>query len=136
MGRKTFPRFCVNCSNEFQARTWDIENGGGLFCSRRCSGSAGGRARSRTDQSGSNNPNYKGERKLTNYQYKLRSEAKHPEAAKSRKLFQDAVRRGHIVRLPCQKCGEIKSHGHHEDYSKPFNVIWLCKKHHNEAHGF
>jgi hypothetical protein len=35
-------------------------------------------------------------------------------------------------RKPCH-CG-LKAHAHHEDYSKPFEVIWLCPKHHAEEH--
>jgi hypothetical protein len=35
---------------------------------------------------------------------------------------------------PCTICGEIKSEGHHPDYTKPLAVIWLCKKHHHEEH--
>lgn len=36
---------------------------------------------------------------------------------------------------PCQVCGTTKwIHGHHPDYSKPLEVIWLCAKHHKEEH--
>lgn len=48
-----------------------------------------------------------------------------------RKVF-NAVRRGDIIKTPCF-CGEKKVQSHHEDYSKPLEVRWLCKKHHMEA---
>jgi len=60
-----------------------------------------------------------------------------PEAKKrqrSREILKDVVRSGRIKRQPCTICGEIKSQSHHEDYSKPFEVIWLCHKHHLEKH--
>ena len=44
------------------------------------------------------------------------------------------VARGKIVKLPCEKCGNQKSEGHHEDYSKPLEVIWLCRKCHKDLH--
>ncbi len=35
----------------------------------------------------------------------------------------------------CEDCGdECKPHGHHPDYSKPFEVEWLCVKCHMKAH--
>jgi len=46
----------------------------------------------------------------------------------------------HRNKLPkpetCQHCGNIpkKLHGHHEDYSKPFDVIWLCFSCHRHEH--
>lgn len=40
---------------------------------------------------------------------------------------------GSMVRLPCVRCGE-KAHAHHEDYSKPLDVIWLCHQHHMQHH--
>lgn len=45
-----------------------------------------------------------------------------------------AVYNGVLVRKPCEICGEIKSDAHHEDYSKPLVVRWLCRKHHIREH--
>lgn len=45
-----------------------------------------------------------------------------------------AILSGKIVKTPCVVCGNPKSEGHHEDYSKPLEVIWLCREHHAEVH--
>lgn len=45
-----------------------------------------------------------------------------------------AIKRKELTRLPCEKCGNEKSEGHHENYTKPLEVVWLCKKHHVERH--
>src|SRR5213592_3071738 len=45
------------------------------------------------------------------------------------KRFLEALQSGEIERGRCQICGEV-AQGHHEDYSKPLTVTWLCRKHH------
>ena len=45
-----------------------------------------------------------------------------------------AIRNGLLVRMPCVKCGEIKSVAHHEDYDKPLEVVWLCQPCHKQRH--
>jgi hypothetical protein len=45
-----------------------------------------------------------------------------------------ALRSGKISRQPCESCGSQKSQAHHDDYSKPLDVRWLCAKHHAEHH--
>lgn len=45
-----------------------------------------------------------------------------------------AVRNGILVRQPCEKCGERKTHAHHEDYSRPLDVRWLCVSCHGKEH--
>lgn len=51
----------------------------------------------------------------------------------------EALRRRVLSRPgACAKCGATKwvLHAHHRDYMKPLDVIWLCPKHHHEAHGW
>jgi hypothetical protein len=46
-----------------------------------------------------------------------------------------AIRRGHLERQPCEVCGTTEDiHAHHDDYSKPLEVRWLCRTHHIEHH--
>jgi len=52
------------------------------------------------------------------------------------KLVMYAVKLG-ILSKPkeCSKCGQMKRiEGHHEDYSKPLEVIWLCNPCHQALH--
>ncbi len=56
------------------------------------------------------------------------------EKGKAAQAVRDAVRRGQLVRQPCEVCAKPKAQGHHEDYSKPLEVRWLCPTHHREAH--
>lgn len=44
------------------------------------------------------------------------------------------IRRGKLKRRPCVVCGSEFSESHHEDYSKPLAVVWLCRKHHMDRH--
>ena len=45
-----------------------------------------------------------------------------------------AIKMGELKRQPCEVCGNEKSQAHHDDYSKPLDVRWLCQKHHYEHH--
>jgi len=46
-----------------------------------------------------------------------------------------AIQKGKLVRQPCERCGTTKNVvAHHEDYSKPLDVVWLCQHHHRERH--
>lgn len=45
-----------------------------------------------------------------------------------------ALMRGDVKKLPCCVCEKPKSEAHHEDYTKPLDVIWYCKKHHMDRH--
>lgn len=48
----------------------------------------------------------------------------------------NAIRAGKITRQPCENCGTTKRiHAHHEDYSKPFEINWLCFDCHMSHHG-
>ena len=58
---------------------------------------------------------------------------RNPEKRKAHHALNNALRDGKIHRHPCCICGS-KAQAHHEDYSKPLDVIWFCPKHHGEHH--
>ena len=41
---------------------------------------------------------------------------------------------GRIEKQVCEVCGEINTEAHHDDYMKPLDIRWLCRKHHMEHH--
>lgn len=45
------------------------------------------------------------------------------------------VNNGTIPKKPCEVCGKLDVQAHHTDYTKPFQVQWLCYPHHLIAHG-
>lgn len=51
----------------------------------------------------------------------------------ARKKARNAKAAGKLVPKPC-KCGSTQVEMHHEDYSKPLEVEWSCKKCHVDTH--
>jgi hypothetical protein len=47
----------------------------------------------------------------------------------------NAICSGLLIKKPCEVCGvNEKVEAHHDDYTKPLEVRWLCKAHHQEHH--
>lgn len=65
---------------------------------------------------------------------------KNPEKRAAHEAVRRAVRSGILKKLPCEHVDEnghvcgAKAQAHHDDYSKPLDVIWLCPEHHGERH--
>jgi hypothetical protein len=58
-----------------------------------------------------------------------------PLKLKAYVAFKAAIRKGEVRRQPCQRCGStVRVHGHHEDYTRPLDVIWLCHPCHGLEH--
>ena len=58
---------------------------------------------------------------------------RNPEKYKAHYTVRNAIRDGRLKRRTCEICDE-KAQSHHDDYSKPLDVRWLCTKHHTELH--
>jgi FtsZ-interacting cell division protein YlmF len=75
-------------------------------------------------------------RKMHGYKNEKNSKDRYPEKEKARRILQTNVRYKIIDRPDmCCNCGTVTLiHGHHEDYSKPLEVIWLCSSCHELLH--
>lgn len=49
-------------------------------------------------------------------------------------IINRAIADGTVKRKPCAVCKSSNSHAHHDDYSRPLEVRFLCPKHHFEWH--
>lgn len=59
---------------------------------------------------------------------------RNPRKRAAQILFRNRLRNTpELGPFPCVKCG-AKAHGHHENYDKPLDVIWLCPQHHKDRH--
>ena len=83
------------------------------------------------DRSRSNLPHRVAQRQIGTRRRRLAS----PDAYRAQSLIANAVRSGILLQEPCMRCGRIDHvHAHHEDYSKPMEIIWLCPVCHRERH--
>jgi hypothetical protein len=73
-------------------------------------------------------------RRLSRAKKQRAYELRHPERQSARAAVKRAIASGKMVKQPCEKCGLEKAHAHHDDYSKPLDVRWLCHTHHVEVH--
>lgn len=75
------------------------------------------------------------ERKQKLKEYQTNRRRNSPMKARANHKTSWAISSGKITKEPCNVCGTTnKVEAHHEDYSKPLAITWLCRKHHLEVH--
>lgn len=75
------------------------------------------------------------DRRKYSYEKSRQHRQSSPIKRQARVLVRNAVRDGRLAKQPCVVCGTTENiEAHHEDYSRPLEVVWLCRKHHGEAH--
>ena len=69
-------------------------------------------------------------------QYQKQYYRRNPEKNKARQKLNRAVRSGKVHKpVFCSSCDSDKHlEAHHTDYTKPFDVLWLCRSCHRELH--
>ena len=77
----------------------------------------------------------KEERKKDAIFYQQNRRKKNPQKNIAYLAVSRTLKAGKIKREPCALCGAKETQAHHEDYSKPLEVIWLCRKCHLLMHG-
>ena len=122
--RKCVAAVCQLCGLEFDAIESEVRRGGGKFCSRNCQRAYQARKNAeamRTD--------------LTRAERTCRWRSTVPqEVHAAHDAVEVAIANGSLVRKPCEKCGAVRVDAHHDDYSRPLDVRWLCRGHHLEHH--
>lgn len=76
------------------------------------------------------------ERKLAKSIYQERHRYKNTDKYKARTAVGNAIRDGRLIRPDYCSCCDNKCtpEAHHEDYSKPLEVVWMCRECHKEYH--
>lgn len=123
MGKRLMTKDCPKCGSQFKGYKNRI------FCSRSCAAKvhAAKYKKNIIEPKDAHRPK-------TNMEWKRLYITRHPEKHKARNIIYQAIRSGAIIRGICEKCGEKKTEAHHDDYSKPKDVRWLCRKHHLQWH--
>jgi len=105
---------CDNCQKEFFSRSTVSRR----FCCVSCSISDKNKNR---HAFGNANPNWRGG---TRARYK----EDHPDRTRANNIVYNEIRYGRLKQQPCVDCNAptFLSQAHHEDYSKPLEVMWLC----------
>ena len=75
---------------------------------------------------------YKENSNHLSYRHKMNEKDKMMQ--KARIIVHKMVKEGSLFPEKCIVCGKLPTEAHHEDYNKPLNVKWVCKKHHKEIH--
>ena len=63
-----------------------------------------------------------------------RYQRKYPEKRRAHKAVEWALASKTIHKKPCENCGADDVHAHHDDYSRPLDVRWLCPLCHKAEH--
>lgn len=59
---------------------------------------------------------------------------RHKEEYRCHSIVNNGLRRGELKKMACEVCGDADTQAHHNDYNKPLDVTWLCKKCHSAWH--
>lgn len=120
------PRPCNYCGQPFEPAKASRR-----FCSKRCSnlGQPRGQAvKQFTD--GTTHYGRNAERIKADRRDRYAGDADY----RQRVLARAAARRAFPDPQPCEVCGDPDTDRHHDDYSKPLAIRWLCRQHHISGH--
>lgn len=116
-------RTCEECGKPFRMTSCNVGNPKrGRFCTHSCRAKwqfRVGRCALPRDLIGEGHPLYRNG---------SRSKAGPPRGLpEANIILNNAVHEGRIEKGPCTRCGAGDAEAHHEDYSKPLEVVWLCR---------
>ena len=116
--RDGYPDKCLLCSKTLHSKSEH-------YCSNKC-------ADNYRENHGGQSPPF-----LSKWKIRKKIATNDPLVAirkKARSKTHHLVNKGIVVKKTCVVCGEKEVIAHHEDYSKPYDIIWLCDNHHIAYH--
>jgi len=120
---------CLACGKDFLANRYEVNRGRGLYCSHSCA--RAGKANAMWGRAGKSHPMW-GKTGKTSPGWKGGIT---PPQDKARDIVRRALKNGELVRQPCELCGSTANiNAHHDNYSKPLAVRWLCRGCHMKEH--
>lgn len=102
---------CLECGTSYQARRDDVARGRAKYCSKKCHAAG-----------------------LVRYRKSISTGISKEERRRVYSQVARALSTGLIVKRPCEICDCKSVEAHHNDYSKPMEITWLCKLHHLLIH--
>ena len=112
------PSHCIVCQDSLHRKSE-------YYCSHKC-------ADNYNAQAGEEKPSF-----LSKWKWRKVKEIKDPTIVarkKTRRRTNDLIKRGKIKKRPCIVCKSKEVLPHHEDYTNPWKIIWICERHHKEYH--
>lgn len=108
-------RTCLGCGAVFLVFPHRVKDGNGKYCSKQCAGSAGGKISATLH---------------------VAPKGTDAEKVRARHRIGNKIKTGQIIRPEkCEECGRNGIiEAHHDDYSKPDEVRWLCGSCHAKIH--
>jgi hypothetical protein len=116
--RKGYPLSCIFCQKALHQKSEH-------YCSKECEQSY---RKSHTEDI----PSF-----LSKWKIRKLKSAKDPLIEirkKARRITNNLIKSGKIKKGSCVVCGSSEVFAHHEDYSRPGDIIWICEKHHKKYH--
>ncbi|HDR9048793.1 TPA: hypothetical protein QDA94_003025 [Burkholderia vietnamiensis] len=126
---------CTKCGVAFEPRAWQVKSR-----DRRClpckraqqnatNSAKGQRLRDEAKQAYQRRKAY-----YAGYWTDRQANPEHVQKRAARRKVATEIEAGRLLRRPCEVCGAEKADAHHDDYSKPLEIQWLCHSHHMLRH--
>lgn len=116
--REGYPDKCISCENTLHKKSE-------YYCSKKCEQNYG-------EIHSGEIPPFLSKWKVR--KYKSKKDPLIEVRKRARRITQNLLRDGKLKKAPCVVCESEEVLAHHEDYSRPNDVIWICENHHKAYH--
>ena len=129
----TLTKDCAECCKPFNVL---MKHKAQIFCSRSCGAKSSARtSKNLCREAGPEHPGWRGGAEASRERQRaFRRTADGRRRDRARELVREHIMSGRLTRQPCSMCNYEITEAHHEDYSKPLEVEWLCVAHHRKRH--